>query len=289
MRRLIHKIRHVRSCYATIHGRAPNLLNPMRYSEKIQWRKLFDHNPAYTTLSDKLAVRGFIASRAGPDYLIPLLWSGLPANIPFASLTSPYVLKSNHASGQVMHIDPQAKIDHAAIRATAAAWLATPYGITHDEPGYTGIPPRLLAEPRLLHNGTAPEELRLFVFHGKTAIINTVFIENGQVRNGAFHTADWTRLDWYFTRHLTRSFPAPEKLADMIRIAEQIGTGFDHVRVDIYDCGDKFFVGEITLYPWSGLARFTPDEADKTLGTHWHLPHPRRRALWAIMTGKTAK
>ena len=278
-------IARVRHAYTQAHGRAPNLLRPRRFTEKLQWRKLFDPNPVFTTLCDKLAARTYIEARIGPEHIIPLLWSGLPPDIPWATLTPPFFLKSTHASGQVIQITRDNAPDRAAITAQAETWLTLNYGTTYDEPGYTRVPPRLMVEQTLItQDGGRPPERRLFVFGGKVAIINTVFAEQGRIRNGAFHTPDWSRLDWHFTRTIPQDFSKPARLADMIRMAERLGRGLDHIRIDIYDCGDKFWIGELTPYAWSGLARFTPDEADFALGKYWRLPFPAWRAAFAIAT-----
>jgi hypothetical protein len=242
---------------------------PRRYTEKIQWRKLFGQTPRFTILCDKLAVRDYIAARVGDAHLIPLLWSGI-GDIPFERLTPPYALKSTHASGQVILVGPGETPDVENMRARAAAWLAKPYGADLCETGYANVPRRLMVEAMVTTaGGGVPEERRLFVFNGKVAVINTVFIENGRVRNGAFHTPDWERLDWYINRWVERDFPAPESLGEMIRVAERLGAGLDHVRVDFYDCGENFRIGELTLYSWSGLSAFKPDEADFILGGYW--------------------
>ena len=47
------------------HGHKPRLLRPGRFTEKMQWRKLFDLNPIYAVITDKLASRDFIAERVG--------------------------------------------------------------------------------------------------------------------------------------------------------------------------------------------------------------------------------
>ena len=38
-------------------GRGPHLFRPRRFSEKMQWRKLFDLDPIYAVFSDKVATR----------------------------------------------------------------------------------------------------------------------------------------------------------------------------------------------------------------------------------------
>ena len=52
----------------------------------------------------------------------------------------------------------------------------------------------------------------------------------------------------------------------------------------MYDADDSIWVGELTLYSWSGLTPFTPDEADKLVGSYWSLQRPARRALNAMLS-----
>jgi hypothetical protein len=285
-RSLIASALRVHRRYARAHGRAPRLLRPRRYTEKMQWRKLFDFNPLFPVLCDKIAVREYIAARVGREHLIPLLWSGALADIPFDAVARPYVLKSSHASGQVIMVGCDDVPDTVAMRARAERWLAIDHGAAHDEPGYVPVPRRLMIEQAVAAaSGARPDELRLFVFDGKVAVINTVFVEDDRLRNGAFHTPEWTRLDWHFTRSVDRAFPKPSRLDDMIGIAERLGKGLDHVRVDFYDCGDCIWIGELTIYPWSGYSRFNPDEADLTLGACWRTPARGWRSMIGAMVG----
>ncbi len=257
---------------------------PRRFTEKMQWRKLFDRNPLFTVFCDKLATRAWVAGRIGAQFLAPLVWTGSAEEIPVETLVPPYFLKSTHASGQIMRVTVEEAQNAGVIKEQAAKWLEICYFERSGEPGYKDVPRRLMAEQILLGpNGGPPEERRMFVFDGKVRVINTVFVEDGTVRNGAFHTSEWAQLDWYFTRRVTRAFPPPRRLADMIRIAEQLGKGIDHLRIDIFDCGDKIFVGEVTPYAWGGLSRFNPDAADLALGRHWRLRWPRLRAIAALL------
>ena len=287
MRRIIRwcrSIRDIREAYQVAHGRWPRLVRPRRFTEKMQWRKLFDPNPQLTVFCDKLATRELIAARLGPQYLAPLCWTGSAETLPLDTLAPPYFLKSTHASGQVMLVTAELTRDPDAIKARAAAWLKHCFSTEHGESGYKDVPRRLLAEQQLLAaDGGPPEERRLFVFNGKVTVINSVFVEDGRVRNGAFHTPDWVRLDWHFTRWVKRDFPRPERLEEMIRVAEQLGDGIDHVRVDIFDCGARIFVGELTAYSWSGRVPFNPDAADFELGRYWRLSRPLLRAITAIL------
>ena len=74
------------------------------------------------------------------------------------------------------------------------------------------------------------------------------------------HTLDWTELPWTVTHpRPTEPVDPPRHFGEMIRIAERLGTGFDHVRVDMYECDDKIYVGEMTVYSYSGLHPIQPE------------------------------
>jgi hypothetical protein len=276
--------RRLRSEYRAAHGRRLRLLRPRDFSEKIQWRKAFDHNPHYGRLLDKVAVRKHISRRIGDDLLVPVQWSGhRPALIPFDDLVPPYVVKSTHASGQVIVVDGSTEPDRARIRRTARSWLEVDHAAKGAEWGYTRVRPRLVVETRI-GGDEPPLERRVFVFGGKAHVVNTVVTQDGRIRNAAFHDLDWNRLEWWFTREpLPGPWPRPELLEAMIAAAEAVAADLDHARVDFYDLGDDIRIGEITLYSWSGRSRFNPPSADRFLGDAWPLERPLRRAVRTML------
>lgn len=279
-------IQRTRLKYRGAHGRRLALFRPRRFTEKVQWRKLFDLDPIYATFCDKLAVRDFIAARIGTECLVPLLWRGDdPDDVPFDSLDPPYVIKSTHASAQVLIVRSRDGIDVANMRDTMRTWLGQCYGTLTDELGYAPVPRRLMVERHLFDaDGAPPLERRMFVFDGRVRFINTVVVIDGKVRNAAFHTPDWQRKDWILRSPLLqRPFPRPERLDDLIRAAEQVAEGVEHVRVDFFDCGPRFFIGEITVYSWSGLSPFGTDEVDLTLGSVWKIKAPVSRAAKTVL------
>ncbi len=66
--------------YSRIHGKSLNLRHPQTFTEKLFWRMVTwnrgDMPPRFRELADKYAVRTYVVSTVGPDYLIPLLWHG---------------------------------------------------------------------------------------------------------------------------------------------------------------------------------------------------------------------
>lgn len=81
-------------------GRELNLKNPQTFNEKLQWLKLYNRKPEYTTMVDKYAAKQYVADRIGEQYIIPTLgvWSRFD-DIDFDALPNQFVLKCTHDSG----------------------------------------------------------------------------------------------------------------------------------------------------------------------------------------------
>jgi teichuronopeptide biosynthesis TupA-like protein len=275
--------------YHEVFDRYPNLLRPKRFTEKLQWRKLFDRNPLFSVLSDKIAVREFIASRVSASFLPDLLWVGdNPDDIPFDALEPPYIVKCTHGAGFYNAIVAgNESLDVKGARERLRHDLARNFAMKHWEPGYFSVPRRLIAERLLLQpDGSPPVERRLFVFDGHVRVIHTVVVAQDRTRYGAVHDCDWNLLGWQMfnnVRYEDQIIPRPEILNDLIELAERLGAGFDFIRVDTYDWADAIRVGELTLYNVSGLVPMKPDESDFALGSYWQLEHPIIRALLSTL------
>jgi hypothetical protein len=279
-------IRRVSAGYRHFTGRTPSLLRPRRFTEKMQWRKLFELDASFAVLSDKLAARDFVAACIGPGRQAELLWAGNdPDAIPFDRLVPPYVLKSTHASGQVIIVRDLSELDVAAARAAARGWLAYCHGTSMNEPAYIHLPRRLIVERLLLRpDGTPPLEHRVSVFDGRAIFIRTTTPDaNGHPCFGDLHSRDWTRLPITYDRpaHPVPP-PRPARLEEIVELAERLGAGLSHCRVDIYDCGDTVMVGELTLYSQSGLIVYANPADDFALGALWTIRWPMLRAVWAV-------
>lgn len=64
----------------------------------------------------------------------------------------------------------------------------------------------------------------------------------------------------------TRSLKLPDKLSEMEALAEKLTQGWDFLRVDFYEVGEKIYFGELTFYPATGMGRFTSEEWNRKLG-----------------------
>lgn len=278
----------VRLAYGEVMGRSPALFRPRRYTEKIQWRKLFDASPIHRVFSDKAASRRFVAKRLGEAVLPPLLWAGDdPDAVPFETLTPPYVVKCSHASGFNLFVREEAGLDIDAARGQLKTWLATDFAALSIQPAYKTRHPSLLVERLITASPTELEEFKIFVFDGvaKLTLHRLNFSDQRSNRSQRYYDMDWRPIEIRIRKIVTGTdSPRPAHFATMIGMAETLGRGFDHVRVDFLVGAGRLVVGEITLYHDNGFVPFEDDAHDLMIGAWWRLPRPASRAAWAMLT-----
>jgi hypothetical protein len=234
---------------------------------------LFDRNPTLTSVSDKLGVRDHVAKIAGNHNLIPLIWQGKNTNdIPFNGLPKQFALKTNHGCGYNILVHDKTQINQADIIQKVSGWLKknyctdTGFGV---EWAYKNIGPSILIESLLDDNGKALIDYKFYCYAGRAEIILMVF---GRYDN--LTTKHFTRdlvpigLSKGRTQYEGHVMP-PENFGQMLEIAERLATGFDFMRVDLYNVKGQIYFGELTCYPATGLSRFIPREYDYLFGEKW--------------------
>ena len=250
-----------------------NLNNPQSFNEKIVWKKIHDRNSFLPLVADKYRVRFYIENVLGKEnakkILIPQLFVTENAKkIPFDRLPKDFVIKANHGSGTSLFIE-NGKFDKKEIIKRCKEWLNNPYGLTKHEWAYQKIDRKIVIE-KMMKSERGDERLKdykFYVFNGKCYFI---FV------NFESHTPNWAisiyDKNWKILPVSVNSLPTrkkikkPKHLKEMISLAEKLGKKFDFVRVDLYYIKNKIYFGELTHYPWSGMARFNPRKFDFELG-----------------------
>jgi len=253
-----------------------NLRNPRTFNEKLQWLKLYDHNPLYTTLVDKAMVKLYVAGKIGQEYLIPTLgvWDSFDA-IDFASLPSQFVLKCTHDSGSAVICKDKSSFDMAAAKARLEACLKQDFYRESREWPYHDVPPRILAEPYVSAVDGTTKDYKFFCFNGRPTFM---FIASDRYVEGTETKFDFFDMDFNFMDFRnghSNSEVLPEKpqgFEEMKRLAAILSEGIPQVRIDFYEIDGKILFGEYTFCHWGGLVPFEPAEWDLRLGEMLELP-----------------
>ena len=123
-----------------------DLKNPKTFNQKLQWLKLYDRKPEYTTMVDKYAVKEYVADKIGKEYIIPTLgvWDNFD-DIDFDSLPNQFVLKCTHDSGGLVICRDKSKLDIPIAKKKINMSLKHDYFYNGREWPYKNVPHRIIA------------------------------------------------------------------------------------------------------------------------------------------------
>ncbi len=259
------------------HGALPNLLNPRSFSEKIQYRKLFDRRRILVQFADKYWVRDYVRERVGSDILTKLYHvTDDPADIPLDKLPDRFVVKPTHGCGWISIVPDKSQLDVAELTQICRGWMSQNFFYKAGEWAYKKIKPRIMFE-ELLDDGAGgiPYDIKFFVFDGRAQFISVDLDRFGDHRRNMYDR-DWNKLRFGFQRPSSdKDVPRPERLPEMLHYAEVLAEGFDFLRIDLYCTGDRIVFGEITTTPASGLEPFWPGGTDCWIGDLWKMNRRR--------------
>jgi hypothetical protein len=261
--------------YRDYSGREPDLENPVRFSEKLQWLKLNHHDPRQTLLADKHAVRACLTAQGHGALLSRQLACVTDAStLDFDALPERFVIKAAHASGWNLICADKSRLDRRHARRMMAAWLRQSIFWNGREWPYRDMPRRLVVEEYLEDASGGLRDYKFYCFDGEPR-----FIQANSGRQSVEHAQNFYSLDWRilpFGKDLAPrpdiAIPRPRALDRMIAVARDLSAGHPYVRVDLYDLGGRVVFGELTFYPASGLPDFIPDEQDFVCGEMLVLP-----------------
>ena len=254
-----------------------NLKNPQTFNEKLQWLKIYDRKPIYTTMVDKYEVKNYVADKIGDEYIIPTLgvWDSFD-EIDFDALPDQFVLKCTHDSGGLVICKDKSKLNKEKAKKKIELSLNRNYYYHGREWAYKDVKPRVIAEKYMEDkNSKDLKDYKFFCFDGK---VKAMFIATDRFTQGVE-----TKFDFYDTNfeHLpfTNGHPnaecvieKPKHFEKMKELAEILSKGIPQIRVDFYEIDDEVYFGELTFFHWSGMVPFVPEKWDYVFGEWIELP-----------------
>lgn len=258
-------------------GRKLNLKDPKRYTEKLQWYKLYYRDPVMQQCADKYAVRAYVESK-GLGHILNKLYAVFhsPEEIVFDSLPNKFVLKLSNGSGTNLICTDKHALDIEKVRQQFRDFYAQSGTSAGREWVYTTDKTPVIIAEELLEDDTQADgsicDYKFLCFNGEPcyAVYDVDRFTNHR-RN--IYDTDWNDL------HVasdcpcgTTDVPRPENLTEMLDIARTLCADFPAVRVDLYSIHNRIFFGELTFFPWSGYVQYTPDAFDFEVGEKFVLP-----------------
>ena len=246
----------------------PNIRNPKTFTEKLQWNKLYNRDPLFTVLVDKLLVKDYIAETIGEEYVIPTLkcWDNA-YDIDLNELPNKFILKCNHDSHSKQLCMDKKSFDISKAKEELQKNLnqnAFWYG---REWPYKNVSPKIFAE-RLLESPDGDlKDYKVMCFNGKAKLIMLNANRFLGDLEEAMYDLDWKKTDITQGYPSTKDYPRPKNLDLMIHLSEVLAKDINHVRVDWYNIEGKLYFGEMTFFDGSGFVPFDNPEHDVLLGS----------------------
>ena len=257
-------------------GKKLNLKNPQTFNEKLQWLKLYDRKPIYTTMVDKYEVKKYVAEKIGEEYIISTLgvWDNFD-DIDFDKLPDQFVLKCTHDSGGLVICKDKSKLDKCKAKLKIEKSLKHDYFKWGREWPYKNVPRKIIAEKYMEDNSL--HELRDYKFFCFNGVADCVMVCIGRSTGNTkfyFYNKEWNLCRYNILgKNIIGNgdVEKPDNISEMFVIAEKLSQGIPFSRIDLYNVNQKIYFGEVTFFPDSGFDPNLLPETDLYFGNKINL------------------
>lgn len=270
--------KYLRILYRLFYGEKLHLDNPTKYSEKMQWLKLYHRKTIFTQMVDKYEVKKIVSEAIGEEYVIPCygVWDTFD-DIDFEKLPEQFCLKCTHDSGSFVICKDKATFDKVAAKERLERNRNKNFFYEFREWPYKDVKPRIIAEKYEPSLGKIDSvEYKLTCCDGEVKVITVcggVPHSDFSLRSNDNFSKDWKRQNWYaYYKPKGGEIKKPSQMDKIVELSEKLSAGIPYVRVDWYIIDGKPYFGEFTFYTWAGFLRFTPKEWDAKMGEWIKLP-----------------
>ena len=264
-------------------GRKLNLKNPKRYTEKLQWYKLYYKDPLMVQCVDKGDVREYVKS-CGLEHILNECYGVFDTveEIDFDKLPEQFVAKDTLGGGgnDIAIVKDKSNTDLDILKKLMQSWVSVPehkHGSGRSWPYYSGKKHRIIIEKYLEQpNGDLPD-YKFFCFNGKVFCfyIRADYAQHHESGKMSFYTRsnEWMQgVGFDYCSISDQAIKSDGNIAQLIQMAEKLSAVFPHARIDFYVVKDKIIFGEVTFFTASGYMNCIPDTFDFELGEKFILP-----------------
>lgn len=271
-------------------GTPLNLDNPQKFSEKVQWRKLYDTDDRRKECVDKLRFKQYLRERIDESLFSQLIdvWH-CPEDVNVKIIPRQCVIKSNCASEgrYAVIVTDKDDIDIESIeKDIKSKWFDKRLLNTNSfNNAYYGVEPCVLIE-KYLFDPKEMDEFKMYCFDGQVRYLYRYsnHFSDGENMYGkypvGFYDSDWNYQDVRLGK-FGQEPPRPEPwcFEEMKNIAHVLSSEFSFVRVDFFVTPDNYYVAEMCFNPLTGLEPYYPESFDYELGSLWEYPVIKNKCI----------
>ncbi len=252
------------------HGYKMDFGNPKTLDEKLNWLLVYHIGKVHGIYADKVRVRDYVEQK-GLGELLPGIYGAWThaSDIPMDKLPKEFILKCNHASGDMYYeiVHDKTKVEWNSVLRRLDRMLHTNYAKIRCQYQYDTIEPLVYAE-ELLDDGQGARmiDYKVFCYYGKPHCIMVCVGRGGNLRR-AFYDVNWNYLN--YTKSPSPDddkMERPKGLETMLEASAVLAKEFPFARMDFYDVDGKVYFGEITLTPDNCNIQHLSKEAQRLLG-----------------------
>jgi hypothetical protein len=253
-------------------GRECDLENPQRFTDKLEWLKVYDSSFLKTYCADKLTVRKYVTQKLGHDITFPVL--GVYDkfdDIDFSTLPNDYVIKTNHGSHTNMIVRNR-NINVRQASDLFNTWLSKDWSWWGYELLYIPISRKIFIEPLMSDGHTDLVDYKFLCFNGIPRYCQVISDRNNTLKRLNYYDLTWTpmynisRTDFKANYNILDRKPAT--FNQMIDYATTLSADFKFVRVDFYEINEHVYFGELTFIPAAAYITYTNDYVDYEFGNY---------------------
>jgi len=265
----------IRKMFRKFLDRELELIEPVKYNDKLQWLKLYWRDPKATLCADKYEVRKIVEDTIGAQYLNELIAVYDKVDeIDYDQLPDSFALKGTHGSGFNIICKNKKDLDWPKALKQMGHWLKRNYYWSNREWVYKDIKPRIVCEKYLEEMDVGElRDYKIFCFNGEPKVIEVDF-ERFVDHKRNIYDLEWNLMEGEikYPRDPNYIVKKPEKLEEMLTLSRTLAQGFPHVRVDFYIVEDRLYFGELTFFHESGTGPFRPEAFEVQMGDWIKLP-----------------
>ena len=254
-----------------------DLKNPSSFTEKLQWLKLFDRKPIYSSMVDKYEAKKYVSNVIGESYIVRNYgcWDRFE-DIDFAKLPNQFVLKCTHDSGGIVICRDKNNFDIKKAKKRLKDSLKRNMFFYYREWPYKNVRPRIIAEEFLENANKEPLiDYKFYCFNGEPKFL---YISKG-LDDHSTASISFVNLNWTFSKYERSDFKPfetlptkPTKFNEMIELSKELSKGIPFLRVDLYQINEKIYFSELTFSPCGGFMPFKNEHDDIEIGKMLNLP-----------------